>query len=249
MGASPAWATLALTLPVADADFVAGFADGFAELATGHGLALVGGDTTRGPLAITVTALGLVPCGQFLRRDRARVGDRVFVTGTLGDAAGGLRCRQALAEAGSVAGQASEQTALIARLDRPLPRIDAGMVLRELAHACIDVSDGLLADLGHIAIQSGVGIDIDEDGLPASAALSAVFDRETCRAFQLGGGDDYELAFTIAEGQIEAMRAGMSRIGCAVACIGRVVSGQGVRVLDANGRPRDCAHPGWEHFA
>ena len=151
MGATPAWALLSLTLPESAREFVDGFAQGFAELAAQHGVALVGGDTTRGPLAVGVTVHGFVPPGRALRRDGARAGDLVFVTGTLGDAAAGLRCLDRADERAAALFNAPSDTreALVGRLNRPTPRIAAGAALRELASACIDVSDGLLADLGH----------------------------------------------------------------------------------------------------
>jgi thiamine-monophosphate kinase len=250
MGSTPAWATLALTLPSAEPDFVARFADGFAELAAQHHVALIGGDTTRGPLTITVTVHGFVPPGQALRRDRARVGDLVFVTGTLGDAAAGLRCldRHDAQASNLFAAPDDTREFVIGRLNRPQPRIAAGAVLRGLVGACIDVSDGLLADLGHIAARSGVGIEIDADRLPTSPALFALFDGDARLALQLAGGDDYELAFTVAEAQADAMIRDLSRIGCGVTRIGRVVEGSAVRVIDAYGNPIKMPQRGWEHF-
>lgn len=247
MGATPAWALLSLTLPAADADFVSRFADGFAELAALYQLELIGGDITRGPLSITVAVHGLVPSGRALRRDAARPGDAVFVSGTLGDAAGGLRCLQAQSAKDSAMDAAC--ATLIASLNRPSPRVAAGLALRDLAHACIDVSDGLLADLGHVARASGVGIEIEEDGLPASAALLERFDIATARALQLHGGDDYELAFTVGEAQIAAMQTAMSRAGCRVSRIGRVIAEAGVHVVDRNGTRKPVDGKGWEHFA
>jgi thiamine-monophosphate kinase len=246
MGASPAWVTLALTLPGADAGFVSNFADGFAELAAQHGVALIGGDTTRGPLSITVTAHGLLPAGKALRRDGAKVGDVVFVTGTLGDAAAGLRCLHE-ASARSVHEHALDRY-LIERLNRPQPQVAAGMALRDLASACIDISDGLLADLGHVAMRSRVGFEIGESCLPASVALFERFDADTCVPLQMAGGDDYELAFTIPESRIEAMRAAMANIPCRVSRIGRVIAEAGVHVLDTDGRRKPAVKEGWEHF-
>jgi thiamine-monophosphate kinase len=246
MGATPAWATLALTLPAADSRFVSDFAGGFVELAAQHNVALIGGDTTRGPLSITVTAHGLVPAGKALRRDGARVGDVVFVTGTLGDAAAGLRCLKETATRSG--GHPVHDKDLIARLNRPQPRIAAGLVLRELASACIDISDGLLADLGHVAARSGVGFEIGESGLPASAALFGRFDADTCVDFQMAGGDDYELAFTISESDVEIMLAAMAKVDCRVSRIGRVIAEAGVHVLDRDGKRKMTVEKGWEHF-
>jgi thiamine-monophosphate kinase len=251
MGATPAWALLALTLPTADADFVTRFADGFAALAAQHHVALVGGDTTSGPLAINVTVLGFVPPGQALLRDGARVGDLVFVTGTLGDAAAGLRCdAEATSRAtGSLSVAHGTREALKLRLDRPTPRVAAGIVLRGVASACIDVSDGLLADLGHIARQSGVGIEIAAAELPASPALLQAFDAQTRLALQATGGDDYELAFTLAPAREAETLRDLAKIGCGATRIGRVVEGVGARLLDENGASIIIDRPGWEHFA
>jgi len=242
MGATPAWALLALTLPEADADFVDRFATGFAALAAQHHLALVGGDTTSGPLTITVTVHGFVPPGQALRRDGARVGDQVFVTGTLGDAAAALAARRRHVPS-------PQREALDARLDRPEPRLACGAALRGLASACIDVSDGLLADLRHVATRSGVGIEIDADALPASPALLGAFDGDERLALQLGGGDDYELAFTAAPALAGDLLRDLARIGCGATRIGRVVDGAGVQAFDAAGTAITLARGGWEHFA
>jgi thiamine-monophosphate kinase len=240
MGAEPAWALLALTLPEPDASLVAAFAEGFAELARAHDVALVGGDTTQGPLSITVTAFGVVPVGGALRRGGARAGDAVFVTGTLGDAAGALRQLQD--------GVAPAER-LRAKLNRPEPRIAAGLALRGIASACIDVSDGLLADLGHACVASGAGAELDADALPMSSALTAAFDRATCRDLALAGGDDYELCFTApAERQTE-IAAALAQAGCRATRVGRIVAGSGVRALDAAGNPIAPGRAGWEHFA
>ena len=250
MGATPAWATLALTLPQADARWVGEFVDGFAALAREFKLALVGGDTTQGPLSITVTVHGFVPEGAALLRSGARAGDAVFVTGTLGDAAAGLRC---LDKNDSEAGRllsvpAGTREALIERLNRPLPRVAQGLALRGRASACIDVSDGLLADLGHVCTASGVGAEIDVGLLPHSPALMAVFDSDVLRGFQLSGGDDYELCFTAAEHEVTSLLGDLARSGCAATRIGRIVAESGVRVHDKSGNRVAIARPGWEHF-
>lgn len=245
MGATPAWATMALTLPSADADFVAGFADGFAALASAHDVALVGGDTTRGPLTISVTAHGFVPAGQGLRRGGARVGDLVFASGRLGDAAAALQ-GLGLGNPETSHAAALLDPILLERLNRPHPRVACGLALRTLAHACIDVSDGLLADLGHIARASGVAIEIDARQLPTSPALAARFAVHERLPLQLGGGDDYELAFAISPDRVDALNAAMAKIDCPVTCIGRVLAGDGVHVVGADTQliPRG----GWEHF-
>lgn len=204
MGATPAWCTLSLSMPQADATFVDGFLDGFLALAEQHNVALVGGDTTRGPLSVCVTAHGFVDAGRALRRDAARVGDDIWVSGTLGDAAAALL--QWKAKTGQVHfSQKSEPDPLSppflrARLDRPTPRVVLGRALRGIAHACIDVSDGLLADLAHVCEASGLGAQVDIDVLPTSDALRASFDTAMRHGLQATGGDDYELCFTAVSG-------------------------------------------------
>lgn len=239
MGAEPAWVLLALTLPAAEAAFVADFAKGFAELARTHGVALVGGDTTQGPLAITVTALGGVPAGTVLTRAGAQIGDAVFVTGTLGGAAGALRLLQ---------DRRDVPDALLARLQRPTPRIAAGLALRGLASACIDVSDGLVADLGHVCAASGVGADIEVEVLPMAPELAAVFNATSCREFALTGGDDYELCFTVPAAREAEVAALLADKGGATR-IGRIVADSGVRVRDRTGRCLELPRKGWEHFS
>ncbi|KJV29683.1 thiamine-phosphate kinase [Luteibacter yeojuensis] len=241
MGATPAWALLALTLPAAEEPFIDGLARGFAELATPYRLALIGGDTTRGPLTITVTVHGFTTPGQALLRSGARVGDAVMVTGTLGDAAAGLRC---LAEA-----DPAPYAALVERLNRPTPRVAAGQALRGIATACVDVSDGLVADLGHICTRSGVGAEIDPALLPRSSAMLTHFHDADAIDFALAGGDDYELCFTVPADKASEVAADLARVGCGATRIGRIVEGAGVRVLDGAGGARVPRRAGWNHFA
>ncbi|HJU06858.1 MAG TPA: thiamine-phosphate kinase [Rhodanobacteraceae bacterium] len=247
MGAQPAWTMLALTLPEADERFVERFADGFAELARRHDVALIGGDTTQGPLSITVSAFGFVPEGQALLRSGARVGDAVFVTGTLGDAAGAL---EMLRDRGPGTGdRVNSVLNLLPRLHSPEPRIAAGLALRGIANACIDVSDGLLADLGHICRASNVGAEIEANALPISQSLHQAFAPELCRDFALAGGDDYELCFTASEENAQRVAEAFSQLDCGVARIGRIVAEPGVRVLDENGAAVETPRRGWQHFA
>jgi len=220
MGAAPAWALLALTLPRGDTACVDELADGFAQLAREHGVALVGGDTTRGPLCVSVAVHGFVPPGQALTRSGACVGDAVFVTGSLGTAAGGLRLVQ-----GRVPFDPENEThrSLRKRLDRPTPRVRTGVALRAHASACIDVSDGLLADLGHVATASGVGIDLRKDAFPLPGQMrdaAAALGVDPLR-FILAGGDDHALAATFPAGA--ALPDGWTAIGT-------VTEGEGVTV-------------------
>ncbi len=247
MGASPAWALLALTLPSADATFVEGFAEGFAKLAQPHRLALVGGDTTRGPLTISVAVHGFVPPGQALTRAGARAGDAVLITGTLGDAAAGLHAVQHPPREDD--GRAGLRGFLIERLNRPTPRLAVGTALRGQATACVDVSDGLLADLGHICTASGVAAEIEAALLPRSSALLDLYDDTTALHFALSGGDDYELCFTVPANRVAELQASLARLGCGATKIGRIVEGEGVRVRTADGSWLATDRPGWEHFA
>jgi thiamine-monophosphate kinase len=241
MGATPAWALLAMTLPKGDPDFVDGFAQGFAQLAQSYRLALVGGDTTRGALTISVAVHGFVPSDKVLTRAGAKPGDSIFVTGTLGDAAGGL---QLLKRSDNDARSAF----LIERLNRPTPRIAAGLALRGYATACIDISDGLLADLGHICTTSHVGAQIDAALLPRSCALLDLFDDTTSRDFALSGGDDYELCFTVPLQHVAAVQSDLARMGCGATKIGRIVKGSDVSVRGADGQLLELQHRGWNHF-
>ena len=244
MGAMPAWALLALTLPRPDAAFVDGLAEGFAQLAAQHRLALVGGDTTRGPLSLSVAVHGFVPPGQALTRTGAQPGDAVLVTGTLGDAAAGLYCLQKQMDV-----QTSMRDFLVARLSRPVPRLETGLALRGRASACLDVSDGLLADLGHICEASGVGAEIDAALLPYSPALRASFNETAALGFALTGGDDYELCFTVHAACVDEVQAVLARSGGGATRIGRIVAGEGVRVRDRDGAWLETMRQGWDHFA
>ena len=240
MGAAPAWATLSLSLPHADEAWVDGFLDGFLTLATQHDVALVGGDTTRGPLSVCVTVHGFVDAATALRRDGACAGDDVWVSGTLGDAAAALVQWRA--------GGAGDPL-LRARLDRPTPRVALGLRLAGVASAAIDISDGLLADLGHVCTASGVGAEVELARLPASALLRERFDEEARAALQATGGDDYELCFTASPGQRDAIEAIGREAGTDVMRIGRIVAGEGVRALLADGAAWRTGRAGFSHFA
>ncbi|GAA4999280.1 thiamine-phosphate kinase [Pseudoluteimonas lycopersici] len=240
MGATPAWCTLSLSMPEADAAWVDAFLDGFLELADAHRVALVGGDTTRGPLSVCVTAHGFVEAGSALLRSGARVGDEIWTSGTLGDAAGALVQLQA--------GSAVDP-ALRERLDRPTPRVALGRALRGIAGACIDISDGLLADLGHVCSASGLGAEIELAALPASAALRSAFDEESRRSLQATGGDDYELCFTAPETMRSDVERAAREAGVEVARVGRIVAGTGVVARRENGEPWTPPRRGYAHFA
>ena len=251
MGAAPAWCTLSLSMPQADAAFVDGFLDGFLALAQQHDVALVGGDTTRGPLSVCVTVHGFVEAGMALRRDAARVGDDLWVSGSLGDAAAGLLQWKAKNVKGGQSrlsqAKADSDPLLRERLDRPTPRLALGRALRGIAHACVDVSDGLLADIGHVCEASGVGVQVEIDALPASDALRSVFDRQTRHGLQATGGDDYELCFTASPDARDAIEAAARDTATVVTRIGAIVATPGVMARTVEGAWSAPA-AGWVHF-
>ena len=243
MGADPCWALLAIALPEADDAWLAAFARGFFALAARHGVELVGGDTNRGLLAIAITAIGQVPQGQALRRDGARAGDDVWLSGATGEAALALAHLQGNAR---IEGRALDEC--LARLHRPEPRIALGARLRGLASAAIDVSDGLLADLGHVAEASRVAAEVALDVVPRAPALADCRDERLAQRCLLAGGDDYELVFTAPAGRRADVEALARELGLPITRIGRVVAGDAaVRVLDAAGAVVP-APAGWDHF-
>lgn len=240
MGATPRACFLALTLPQAEETWCTEFARGFFALADGAGCALAGGDTTSGPLSITVTVFGEVPAASALRRSGARAGDLVCVSGTPGEAALGLARWQG--------GNRDVRDAAVARLLRPSPRLALGTALRGIASACIDVSDGLLGDLAHILRASGeLGADIDLPALPRAASLAALSD-DSFFDHVLAGGDDYELCFTVPAARYEQALAAGKAAGVAVSVVGRVTPNGGIRCLDAGGNIRPVTRHSWEHF-
>ncbi len=257
MGATPAWALLALTLPDVREAWVADFARGFLELAAEHGVALVGGNVSGGGLAATVTVIGHVHAGEALRRAGARAGDRLYVSGSPGEAAGGLATWGRAAAPDDRDGQAGAPGDTPARRDalaalrgrslRPAPRVTLGRALRGIASAAIDVSDGLLADLGHVCRAGGVGARVELSALPVSGALAACFDADAREALILHGGDDYELLCAIPPGVEADARAAAARAGCAFTAIGEFTAGDGVRVT-RDGTPVDVPDHGFRHF-
>jgi thiamine-monophosphate kinase len=242
MGAEPVWATLSLTLPRADEGWLAGFSRGFSDLARRFGVQLVGGDTTRGPLSITVAAHGLLEATGELRRSGAGPGDLIYVTGSLGDAGLALLARQGLyVDADGLGG-------LFARLERPEPRVAEGLALRGRASAAIDVSDGLAADLGHLCRASAVGATIQVDRLPCSRPVRTYVEETGDWSLPLAAGDDYELCFTVPtalQGEVEAL-AGSVPGG--LTWIGMVERQPGVRCCYPDGQT-DEAPTGFDHFA
>ncbi|MFZ6647291.1 thiamine-phosphate kinase [Undibacterium sp. TJN25] len=246
MGAKPLAFTLALSLPEAKAEWLAPFSAGLLALADRYQCALIGGDTTKGPLNICITIFGEIPPGLALRRDAARVGDDIWVSGTLGDA------RLALAgywkeHPDVIRMEAREHVQAAQRMHQPSPRIELGLALRGIAHATLDISDGLAGDLGHILERSGVGASLQLDALPAGPILSTQAP-DIRRRYTLSGGDDYELCFTApAENRAAVIAAGAAS-GTPVTRIGSIEQAAGLRLLDAAGQPVDMHIHSFDHF-
>lgn len=240
MGGEPVWAVLGAALPTLDEAWIAAFCDGLFALAERTGVDIVGGDTTRGPLTLSVTIGGEVPAGQAIRRDGARPGDEIWVSGQLGLAAAALA---------HLSGEARLSAPLLAecrkRLEWPEPRIGLGMALRGIASAMLDISDGFAGDLGHILERSAVGATVDIDALPTDGRLERAIWRDAIAA----GGDDYELCFTAPSAQAAAVRAAAARAGVDVTRVGVIDAAPGLRLLDAQQRPVHLKRNGFDHFA
>lgn len=248
MGAEPLCYFLALMLPnSADRRWFEAFTTGLAEDQKRFGIALAGGDTTRTPglLCLSLTAFGIVPAGRALRRNGAQAGDAVYVSGTIGDAALGLQ----LAQSSLHCTQQQEKEYLLARYHLPQPRLALGSALRGLASAAIDISDGLVADLGHICEASNVGAVVYADTIPLSPAARMLVESDA-RLWNtiLTGGDDYELCFTVPAAHIAAVEALTSALALPLTRIGEITSGSGVQVVDEDGQPMAFPKPGYTHF-
>ena len=243
MGAQPRWALLAITLPKVDEPWLSDFSAGFYDLAQRHRVSLIGGDTTRGPLAMSVTALGEVAIGKALRRNQARAGDQVWVSGQIGSAALAL-----LHLRGDLRLKGTGLEVCMSRLQMPVPRIELGRELVGVASSAIDVSDGLVADARHLSSQSGVALEIHYDDVPRISDVMHLQGDRLVRQALLAGGDDYELLFTVPPATAAQLDAISARSGLALTRIGRVVPGDGVRVLDASGAAIDIDGGGFDHF-
>ena len=241
-GARPVAFTLSLTLPRVDETFLAGFAQGLYALADAHGIELVGGDTTAGPLNIGITVMGEVPPGQALRRGGAKAGDELWVSGRLGDA------RLALEAFRGQASLRGEAFADVRRaMERPQPRVALGMALRGIASAAIDLSDGLVGDLGHVLRASAVGATLRLADIPHGPHVAACSEaqRRTCL---LAGGDDYELLFAAPAAAHAQVRDAGARASVPVTCIGTLDASPGLRVVDAHGAPVTLTERAFDHF-
>ena len=246
-GAKPLAFTLALALPSIDEAWLAGFSKGLWALADAHSCELIGGDTTQGPLNICITVLGEVPPGDALLRQHAQAGDDIYISGMVGDARLALEVFR-----GNLSLSTTDFEAARARMDRPTPRVSLGLALRGVANAAIDISDGLLGDLGHILQRSKVGAVIETAWVQDSAAISDAMQTISFHKrldFALAGGDDYELLFTASPDQADEVLAAAEQCGVSVTCIGRITPVTGVQVLDLQGQPLSRRFAGFDHFA
>jgi len=244
MGATPRWFTLCLTLPRVDEAWLAGFSRGLFALAQRYAVDLIGGDTTRGPLAFSIQIIGEVPAGAALRRDGAQAGDDIWLSGSTGAAALAVAQRN-----GALQLAAADLAHCAQRLDYPEPRLALGAALRGIASAAIDVSDGLLADLGHIGERSALGAALYTAQLPLPPLSPEIVGLPQMRQAVLAGGDDYELCFTASVAQREQIVALAQALDLPLTRIGQMQAGQGVRVLDENGVALAPADTGYKHFA
>jgi thiamine-monophosphate kinase len=243
MGATPRWATLSIALPAADDAWLTAFARGFFRMADQHGIELVGGDTTRGALTLSITVIGEVPPGQALRRDGARAGDDIWVSGVIGSAALALAYRQ-----GRLFMEQVDAARVLPALYLPTPRVALGIALRGIASSAIDISDGLLGDLGHILERSNTGATLEFAALPTLPVVQAYLHEPVARDCVLAGGDDYELCFTAPATRRDAVAAAAAAAGVTVTRIGRITLEPGLAVIDANGHPLHFDRTGYDHF-
>ncbi|GAB4115814.1 MAG: thiamine-phosphate kinase [Sideroxydans sp.] len=241
MGAVPRWATLSLALPQVDEPWLQRFSDGFFALADAHGVELVGGDTTRGPLNLCVTIMGEVPAGRALRRDGAQPDDDIWVSGTLGQAALGLAFMQ-----GKHMFYDQVREDCLQALHQPQPRVALGLALRGIARSAIDISDGLLADLGHILQRSGVGAELEIAALPL---VETGVETEFAQRCALAGGDDYELCFSAPATARDTLAALAEQLKLRLTRIGKIKAGAGCVVHDAAGKEMKIEKAGYDHFA
>ncbi len=244
MGATPRWTTLSIALPEANDVWLTAFARGFFRMADMHNIELVGGDTTRGALTISITVMGEVPPGQALRRDGAQAGDDIWVSGELGSAAAALAYRQRRLSMEQI-----DAAKVLPALYLPTPRVELGIALRSIASSAIDISDGLLGDLGHILERSNVGATLEFSALPTLPVMQNYLHEAVARNCVLAGGDDYELCFTAPPNKQDAVRAAAESVGIVVSRVGRITTEPGLTVIGADGQPIPIEHTGHDHFA
>ena len=244
MGATPAWVSLALTLPEIKEEWLAEFSQSLFAILDRYGVSLIGGDTTKGSLSITLTAQGFLPENQGLFRHQAKVGDWIFVSGFLGDSAAGL---DLLLKNRKIENESDRY--LIQRHLRPTPRVELGLALRSFSCCALDISDGLLADLEHILERSQVGAEIYLENLPLSRHLCTQYEQTQAEKFALTGGEDYELCFTVSEEKREEMEQVLRSQGIKVTCIGKILpQTNGLNLLKNGEKVALPAHCGFDHF-
>ncbi|HGO5823546.1 TPA: thiamine-phosphate kinase [Mannheimia haemolytica] len=247
MGAEPAWISLALTLPEIDHHWLAEFSEHFFEIIDHYNVDLIGGDTTKGNLSLTITAHGIIPQDKGLFRHNAKVGDWIYVSGTLGDSAGGLQLL--LNQQSEQVNWNKDQSYLIQRHLRPTPRVLLGLTIGSIANAAIDISDGLLADLGHILKHSDCGAVINLEDLPLSQALLNCYSAQQAEQFALTGGEDYELCFTVPNDNKHKLEKALTNIGVNYTCIGQIRSAkEGLTLLRHNEVVELPIKSGFDHF-
>lgn len=244
MGAMPKWATLAIALPQADENWVAAFASGFFACAAQYQVDLIGGDTTRGPLTISVQIMGEVPSGRALKRSGAMAGDEIWVSGTLGKAALALAALQ-----DRFTLKQDELAACLPSLHMPQPRVELGLNLRQLAHSAIDISDGLLADLGHILECSNLGAEIRLQDIPCSKVVSNHLADKQVQQMVLAGGDDYELCFTASAANHAEIAKLAGQLALPLSCIGTISNNPGLTIRGLNNELINIGKTGFDHFA
>ena len=239
MGAKPIAVTLALTIPGVDEKWLREFAKGFFRLSDQYSVDLIGGDTTSGPLTLTVQAMGIVPTGKALRRSTAKAGDLIYVTGKLGDAGLGLKIEQGY--------PCSNSSVVLERFHRPEPRVAAGLLIRQYANACIDISDGLTSDLGQLLDKSNAGAAISWERLPISSEVLAYIEATSDWEMPLCAGDDYELCFTVSPEKQASLEVSLEESGIEFSRIGMITSKPGL-TLERSGQVRELTIKGFEHF-
>lgn len=250
MGATPTWFTLALTLPDSNDNWLSAFSSGLKKIAQAFDIKLIGGDTTRGPLSITINVMGFVNSNETLLRDGAKPSEKIYVTGTLGGAALGLKAHQnSLSASQKSLLNTADFDACIHQLNYPNPRIAESVVIANYASACMDISDGLLQDLSHLTNLSGTGAEIDLNKLPLPKALAKLKD-EDAWSFALSGGDDYELLFTVAETKVSDFERALHHLSTPIRCIGVITSEKG-KISDTTGRllNKTSQSQGYDHFS
>ena len=243
MGAEPVWATLVMSLPAPDTKWLSEFSEGLFTVLNQYQVQLVGGDTSKGPLTITLQLHGLIPQGKALLRNAAKPGDKIYVTGTLGDAGLGLMVKQ-----GKLKLSVAHEQAVLKKLNQPIPRVEQGIALRGIANAAIDISDGLLGDLQHILQASQVGAKLYVDQLPLSIAMKSLDQSDESYTLPLNAGEDYELCFTVPESTLSALTDVFRNDQCSLSLVGEITADPGIVCINADEEELDIDSHSYNHF-